>query len=114
MTVDTLLYILDDAHQPVPIKDTLRWAKWFERDGNRRIQCTLVGHWGRNRAMVSTIFLGLNHRFSLKGPPILFETMIRGGPMHGQQWRCSTYEEALIQHEMAVAVARAARKYPNA
>jgi hypothetical protein len=32
---------------------------------------------------------GLNHRFG-PGYPILFETMIFGGPLNGEQWLTAT------------------------
>lgn len=47
---------------------------------------------------VSTVFLGLNHNFSDKGPPILFETMVFGGKFDGEQRRYSTYKAAEEGH----------------
>lgn len=54
---------------------------------------------------VSTIFLGLDHQFG-DGPPLLFETMIFGGPHSGYQKRCSTLDQAEAQHEAAIALVR--------
>lgn len=56
---------------------------------------------------ISTVFLGMDHNFFGNGPPLLFETMIFGGPHDGYQERCSTWEEAEKQHEKAVELARA-------
>ena len=39
------------------------------------------------------------------GPPILFETMIFGGPEDQYTDRCSTWDEAVKMHEKACAVA---------
>lgn len=47
------------------------WAQWFGNEENRRVALTETALF-----QVSTICLGLNHRFSGKGPPILFETMV--------------------------------------
>jgi hypothetical protein len=55
---------------------------------------------------VSTVFLGLNHAFGY-GVPILFETMIFGGPLDEYQVRYATYGEALNGHEIAVKMAKA-------
>jgi hypothetical protein len=52
---------------------------------------------------VSTVFLGLDHSFN-GGPPLLFETMIFGGPHDQWQERCSTWEEAEEMHKRAVAI----------
>lgn len=68
---------------------------------------------------VSTVFLGLDHRWYGGGPPIVFETMVFGGELDQEQVRYCTYDEALAGHaEMAAKVekaekaklARAARK----
>lgn len=48
---------------------------------------------------VSTVFLGINHRFIPDQSPLLFETMVFGGTMDNAQWRYSTWEEAEAGHE---------------
>jgi hypothetical protein len=47
---------------------------------------------------VSTVFLGVDYRFIGDGAPILFETMIFGGPRDQEMWRYSTYGEAKRGH----------------
>ena len=42
----------------------------------------------------STVFLGLDHQLTEDGPPLLFETMVFGGPLSGETDRCSTWELA--------------------
>lgn len=66
-------YILDAITQePVPESNVLIWARWFEeRSDQRRVALTKVGNFE-----VSTVFLGINHNFSGKGPPLLYETMV--------------------------------------
>jgi hypothetical protein len=55
---------------------------------------------------VSTVFLGLDHSWLSDGPPLIFETMIFGGPHSDHQTRASTWDEAERQHAEAVAMVR--------
>ena len=102
-------YILDDDLKPVPAT-LMEWAHWFQT-ADRHVAATHVGPW-----WVSTVFLGINHRFGQDGPPLLFETMVfRDVPDtskfgDGQGWsddgdmdRYSTWDEALAGHERMVA-----------
>lgn len=55
---------------------------------------------------VSTVFLGLDHSFPTgTGTPILFETMIFGGPYDQYQERYTTYQDALEGHKRALEMA---------
>lgn len=95
-------YILDG--QTPKIVDLLTWARWFE--DHRKIFLTTVD----DKTAVSTVFLGIDHDFNRAGPPLLFETMILGGPLDGRQWRCAFYKEAERQHASAVDEAQKAAK----
>jgi hypothetical protein len=55
---------------------------------------------------VSTVFLSLNHSFT-DGPPLVFETMVFGGPLDGEQDRYSTRADALAGHARMVERVRA-------
>jgi hypothetical protein len=93
-------YILDGKYpRAVPM---LEWAKWLQEIGEGRVvrRTKLSGG-----IKVSTVFLGLDHRWDDQGPPLIFETMIFGGPRDQDQWRCSTWEQAERQHEEAVRLA---------
>lgn len=57
---------------------------------------------------LSTVWLGLNHSFT-DGPPILFESMIFGGPHDGDMRRYATEDDALAGHLHAVDEIRAGR-----
>lgn len=87
-------YILRD-HKPIPCADLKIWAQWFE-SADRIVRKTSIG-----TAKVSTVFLGIDHNFGEKGKPLLFETMIFGGPHDQYQDRCSTWDEAEAMHVKA-------------
>ena len=55
---------------------------------------------------VSTVHLVLDHGFGF-GPPLIFETMIFGGPHDQDQWRYATEAEAVTGHEHVVGALRA-------
>ena len=104
-----LYYKLDEHHQVCPCDATaIRGA--FENIDNRRVAVTQVG-----KAEVSTVFLCIDHNFRDAGPPLLFETMVfvDGEGEDNERWcarrgfeRCSTWDEAVEQHERVVAALR--------
>lgn len=97
-------YVLDDRGEPQAVRDVMEWARWFEANrSNRQIGDTTVGE-----VRVSTVFLGMNHQWGA-GPPLIFETMIFGGPYDNYQWRWSTRAEAIAMHDQAAAAIRDGR-----
>jgi hypothetical protein len=86
------------GHEPVPCT-LMEWAEWFE-GGNRIVEQTDVNPDVR----VSTVFFGLDHQFG-DGPPLLFETMIFGGPHDQYQERFSTWDQAESGHRAALKLA---------
>jgi len=70
------------------------WAKAFGEP--RQIGKTTVGE-----AEVSTVWLGSDHQFG-SGPPLIFETMIFGGPHDQFCDRYTTKEEAAAGHQRVV------------
>lgn len=93
-------YILEGkvAH-PVEL---LEWANWYKK-ADRVVSQAVVGD-----VRVSTVFLGIDHRFFGEGPPLLFETMVFGGPLDQETVRYSTYDKAEKGHaEMLARVAHA-------
>jgi len=87
-----------DGRTPVAEPDISKWGLWLET-ADRSVQKTAFGE-----VEVSTVFLGLDHSFG--GRPMLFETMIFGGPLDGYQERYSTWSEAEAGHDVACALAR--------
>lgn len=89
----------------VPCNDLLTWARWFET-AEKHVAQTTVGP-----LRVSTVFLGIDHRFG-GADPMLFETMIFGG-LEDSEWsggyqeRYSSWVDAETGHAQAVALAEA-------
>ena len=99
-------YILEGTI-PVLCNNLHTWGRWFETADRR------VARDERDGVVVSTVFLGLHHgRAFGSGRPILFETMIFGGPHDQDQARYSTWTEATAGH--AVMCAKAFPKPPEA
>ena len=89
-------YILD-GKRAVECDDLMTWAKWYENHENRRVADETI-----DGVRVSTVFLSLDHSFG-GGPPMLFETMVFGGPRDQEQYRCTTWDEAEAMHKAIVA-----------
>ena len=95
-------YKLDARGEPIPEPDLRKWAEWCET-ADRRVAKDYIGS-----AEVSTVFLGLDHNFSDRGNPILWETMVFGGPMNGEMHRCGgSREQAEAMHHRVLAEAQA-------
>lgn len=93
-------------------------AEYYHRDGTpakdfsdidwspeaRRVAYDEVTVAGYVMFRVSTVFLGINHRWS-EGPPLIFETMIFGPEGWGEEYceRYSTEVQALAGHDQALA-----------
>lgn len=59
----------------VPVNDVVEWSKSLQENKIVKQEHTDAGYW------VSTVFLGIDHSFSLnpkQNSPILFETMVFG------------------------------------
>ena len=91
-------YILIDG-KPVAEPDIIKWAMW------RETADTIVKQDRIGGVFVSTVFLGLDHAFG-KGPPMLYETMVFGGPHDKYQERYCTRDEALAGHARAVVMVK--------
>jgi hypothetical protein len=101
-------YILDEDGQPVPCRDLMKWAMWYETSGDER----KVAETFTELLWISTVFLGTDHNFFEDGPPILWETMIFDRHPHlshllGETrevfhdhdcWRWTSLEEAKAGH----------------
>lgn len=89
------------THEPCTPSEWVIWS----RSGDNRIALTIVGGF-----KVSTVFLGLDHNFSMIGPPRLYETMVfqlkDDGSMTSAEEkgfnRYCTWAEAELGHEEIV------------
>jgi hypothetical protein len=86
-----------------PIRRELAMELFGRRSQERIVSKTKVGE-----AEVSTVHLVLDHGFG-EGPPIIFETMIFGGPYDQWQDRYSTEAAAIAGHDQVVAALRQGR-----
>lgn len=96
-----------------PTTDIMEWSKWFS-DADRRLYVDKIG---TREVVVSTVFLGLDHGFynsnvlerlaretdDSECEPVLFETMVFGGPYDGETWRYASEIEARLNHRRVVA-----------
>jgi hypothetical protein len=89
-------YILGPDGEPILEPDFMKWALWFSNaDAARRVAYEVLGE-----VTVSTVFLGLDQRFTTKGPPLVWETLILGGKHHGKITRCAgSREQAEAMHQ---------------
>ncbi len=88
------MYYILQGKQVSPIDDMTIWAT--NLSSSRSIGNDTIGN-----SVISTVFLGINHRHG-EGEPLLFETMIFQGKHDQYQERYSTYEEAEEGHKRAV------------
>jgi len=99
-------YILDANGNPVVCTDLIEWATWYETAEFRRLAFDQVGE-----VKISTVFLGLDHNFAMTGPPILWETMIFGGPFDRELYRYTTRDLALIGHAEALLMVKTTMRH---
>jgi len=107
-------YILggDDGHTPIPCYSLHEWGCWLQEASDKRV----VAWTGNATKYVSTVFLGLDHRYLGGGPPLVFETMafchegrttnffgrVQPVPETLDQQRYSSWDDAEIGHKAMV------------
>lgn len=104
-------YILDEHQQPVAVDDDdwATWAMWMEearRTNTRRVAQDMDENDTTGlKIRVSTVFLGLDHGFYHGDPrppgykPVLWETMVFGGVLDGEQDRYTSLDDAIRGHQ---------------
>jgi hypothetical protein len=104
-----LYYILEDKKVVEATLD--EWSHWFENNSSARV----VSYTEFPESQVSTVFLGLDHRYSFsRNPPLVFETMVFDDYSDDiYMRRCSTWEEAEEMHEKAVEWVKNGCKYED-
>ena len=94
-------YILDKWGRPKRCNDILQFAAWFET-ADRSVEYTEI----TRKVHVATSFLGIDHNFMNEGKPVLWETMIFGGPYNDWTKRYTSEADARKGHKEAVKLAR--------
>lgn len=109
------LYILGRFGRPKQCDDLMQWCSWFETS-NRGLEYTVIkdaNRKGIGGIHVSTVFLGIDHNFSQKGKPLLWETMVFGGPLSEHGERYSSAADAKKGHKRWVEAAHGKRPAPS-
>lgn len=110
------------GHEVEEVFTVQEWGRWFQTAERHVAQTTLPMDDDGTTAWVSTIFLGLDHGYTMNGPPVVFETMVfiqvPEGRRHSQEAdfddecetfnRYATWDEAAAGHERIVATVTAA------
>lgn len=91
-----IYYKLDENKNAVPCADIHEFAKMYEHSDR------VVKQEHIDDVFISTVFLGIDHRFIDNSGPILFETMIFSGEHDQYQERYSTWAEAVRGHDEIV------------
>lgn len=95
-----LRHYIEIDGKPVSEPDPIKFAAWLieaDRLGTRRVDETAIGD-----VWISTVFLGLDHRFRPEIPHELYETMIFGGELDLDCHRYATRTEAMGGHMLMV------------
>lgn len=105
-------YYILDGKTPVVEPDLKKWCVWMEaHQGEQIVRQDFVTPKDADGLLedvyVSTVFLAFDHNvFNDSGPPLLFETMVFGGPHDQEQRRCTTWEEAEQIHAEMIALVK--------
>lgn len=63
------MYYILQGKLAIPCDSLMEWVEWMQKNDRTVHKTTIEG------ALVSTVFLGMNHNFT-GGDPLLFETMV--------------------------------------
>lgn len=92
-----------DGHELIPTDDVVVWGRWLQESGLNGTRIVAQTGNGHRNIMVSTVCLGLDHRHFGDGPPLVFETLVFGGPLDGEMDRYGTWAAAEAGHARMVA-----------
>lgn len=100
---DRPMYYVLKGKEPFPCNDIFEWM--LAMKGNDMEIGKKVAHDTIGKISVSTIFLSIDHGWFGENP-VLFETMVFGGALDGEQFRYCTWEQAEAGHKEMVALVR--------
>ena len=89
-----------ENRKPLQVHDYNEWKQWLET-ANREVKRTELS----NGIIITTAFIGQAECVDETKPPLLFETMIRGGINDGLVQQYISWEQAEDGHEKAVQLA---------
>jgi len=89
--------------KPIELEE---WGELIKGTGGDEYEYKRIGLDQVGECRVSTVWLGINHRWTGDGRPLIFETMVFGGKMDGEQWRWETKEQAEREHKRIVCEVR--------
>jgi hypothetical protein len=100
----SLFYVLKDG-KPVPERDPRNAGAFI----GSHVDKTLLRASNGTEICISTVFLGVDHNYSGKGPPVLWKTMIfwDGNDLDSWQKRYTSEEAAREGHQAGVAMVKA-------
>lgn len=105
MTLDQ--YVLNDRGEPRIAASQEESYAWYAK-ADRNVAKTKIG-----KSLISTVFLWIDHGYRT-GPPVLWETMVFGGPLDMEEDRCSgSREQAIAMHAAMVKRVQAAGAGPR-
>jgi hypothetical protein len=111
-------YILDEHGNPQPCDDLDTWAAWLQtHNAERQIGDDRDEGPNGHAIRISTIFLGLDQRLLPDiegGHPILWETRVFGGLLHGQMARYTSRASAAAGHQVMCQRVTATLEHPEA
>lgn len=89
-------YKLDSDNNPIPCSGVSEYEEWVVKHGTTVAQSKFRDT--KNiEIYISTVFLGLDYSYN-STVPILWETMVFGGPFDQQSVRYSSFKDALKGH----------------
>ena len=97
LPAENTMYVLDPDGKPVRPKTLREWGEFME-SGKRKVARDKIS----DDVEVSTVFLGMDHSFG-SGPPVLWETMVFGGPLDQEEERYTCRRAAELGHAEMVA-----------
>ena len=94
-------YILQ-GHDVVLCEDWVAWAIWFG-GADRAVAKDVIKRKDCDTVTVSTMFLGHDSRTGIICLPIVFESMVFGGPLNGTALQYCNWEDAQSGHRNLLA-----------
>jgi hypothetical protein len=106
----TRKYMLN-GHVPYQEKDLMTWGRWYETSATERTVAFTPKspHGGNISGDVSTVFTSLEPVGSSSEPPLLFQTVVFGGPWNFWGQNVATWEEAEALHAKVVEALKAGK-----